>query len=135
MVRAYLVEDRVAGFGHQAVNALHPESTMPGPRLYHGPELAGFQALRRQLESTWVTLLSERVGLARERLPLLWDCDFLFGEPAEGGAAGATGATAAERFVLCEINVSSVSPFPPSAVGPLVAAVRRRLGLPAGRAS
>ena len=25
MVRAYLVEDRVAGFGHQAVNALHPD--------------------------------------------------------------------------------------------------------------
>lgn len=24
MVRAYLVEDRVAGFGHQAVNALFP---------------------------------------------------------------------------------------------------------------
>jgi hypothetical protein len=24
MVRAYLVQDRVAGFGHQAINALHP---------------------------------------------------------------------------------------------------------------
>ena len=41
MVRAYLVEDRVTGFGHQAVNALHsalPEQSapQPGPRLYHG---------------------------------------------------------------------------------------------------
>jgi hypothetical protein len=33
----------------------------------------------------------------------------------------------AERYVLCEINVSSVSPFPPSAVEPLVAAVKARL--------
>lgn len=118
MVRAYLVEDRVAGFGHQAINALHPDAPTPGPRLYHGPELAAFQALRRQLESSWVRLLRERVGLARERLPLLWDCDFMLGEPAADGA---------ERFVLCEINVSSVSPFPPSAIAPLVQAVAARL--------
>ena len=121
MVRAYLVEDRVAGFGHQAVNALHPDSPMPGPRLYHGPALAGFQSLRQQLESSWVTLLCERVGLAREQLPLLWDCDFLLAEPTAEGA---------QRFVLCEINVSSVSPFPPSAIAPLVEAVRHRAGLP-----
>lgn len=119
MVRAYLVEDRVAGFGHQAINALHPDSPMPGPRLYHGPDLSEFQTLRRQLESSWVRLLCERVGLARDRLPLLWDCDFMLGEPPVGGA---------ERFVLCEINVSSVSPFPPSAIVPLVEAVRRRVG-------
>ncbi len=124
MVRAYLVEDRVAGFGHQAVNALHPDAPMPGPRLYHGPELAGFQSLRQQLESSWVSLLCERVGLPRERLPLLWDCDFMLGEPAADGT---------ERFVLCEINVSSVSPFPPSAIAPLIEAVRRRIGSPSER--
>jgi hypothetical protein len=122
MVRAYLVEDRVAGFGHQAVNALHPDAPTPGPRLYHDAELPAFQTLRRQLESNWVTLLRERVGLARDRLPLLWDCDFMLGEPAADGA---------ERFVLCEINVSSVSPFPPSAITPLVEAVRRRVGMQA----
>ena len=121
MVRAYLVEDRVTGFGLQAVNALHPEGPVPGPRLYHGPELPGFQTLRRQLESSWVRLLCDRVGLVRERLPLLWDCDFLLGDDAADGA---------QRFVLCEINVSSVSPFPPSAIAPLVEAVRRRVGLP-----
>ena len=121
MVRAYLVEDRVAGFGTQAVNALHPEAPVPGPRLYHGPELPEFQVLRQQLESGWVTRLCECVGLARERLPLLWDCDFMLGAPAADGA---------QRFVLCEINVSSVSPFPPSAVAPLVAAALRRLGGP-----
>jgi hypothetical protein len=119
MVRAYLVEDRVAGFGHQAINALHPHAPIPGPRLYHGPDMAEFQMLRRQLESKWVRLLCERVGVARDRLPLLWDCDFMLGEPAADGA---------EQFVLCEINVSSVSPFPPSAISPLVDAVRRRVG-------
>lgn len=118
MVRAYLVEDRVAGFGMQAVNALHPDAPLPGPRLYHGPDLPEAQPLRRQLESTWITLLRERVGLTREQLPLLWDCDFLLGEPEPDGTP---------RYVLCEINVSSVSPFPPSSIGPLVAAVRRRV--------
>ncbi len=120
MVRAYLVEDRVAGFGLQAVNALHPDAPLPGPRLYHGPDLPQCQALRHQLESRWIGLLCECVGLARQQLPLLWDCDFMLGAQTAG---------AEQRFVLCEINVSSVSPFPPSAISPLVGALRRRLGL------
>lgn len=115
MVRAYLVGDRVAGFGQQAVNALHPDEPLPGPRLYHGPEFPDFQGLRHRLESGWVEMLRERVGMAREHLPLLWDCDFMLG--------GAT-ASEPERFVLCEINVSSVSPFPPSCISPIVQAVQ-----------
>lgn len=118
MLRAYLVEDRVTGFGIQAVNALHPDAALPGPRLYHGPELPQLQALKQQLEVNWITLLRERVGLPRGQLPLLWDCDFMFGEPA---------AAERERFVLCEVNVSSVSPFPPSSIEPLVAATKARL--------
>lgn len=118
MVRAYLVEDQVTGFGLQAVNALHPEAPVPGPRLYHGPDLPGFQALKQQLESHWITLLRERVGLAPDRLPLLWDCDFMLGDTMANGT---------QRFVLCEINVSSVAPFPPSSIAPLVEAVRRRM--------
>ena len=116
MVRAYLVGDRVAGFGHQAVNALHPDVPQPGPRLYHDPDMPAFQWLRQQLESTWVEQLRECVGLHREHVPLLWDCDFMLGE---------TGPADLERYVLCEINVSSVSPFPPSAIPPLVAALKK----------
>jgi hypothetical protein len=67
--------------------------------------------------------LRQRVGVPRERLPLLWDIDFMFGERAPG---------APERYVLCEVNVSSVSPFPPSSIEPLVAATKARL---AGRAA
>lgn len=124
MTRAYLVEDRVEGFGHQSVNALYPgvpggPAPVPGARLYHAADLPQFQDLKQRLEAEWIELLRARVGLAREQLPLLWDCDFMFGERTTVGA---------ERYVLCEINVSSVSPFPPSAVTPLVSAVQRRLG-------
>lgn len=123
MVRAYLVEDRVAGFGHQAVNALYPgrpgePAPTPGPRIYHPTELPQFQPLRRLLEEHWVEQLRNCVGLAHEQLPMLWDCDFMFGEST---------ADQPERFMLCEINVSSVSPFPPSAIAPLVSAVKARL--------
>jgi hypothetical protein len=117
MVRAYMVEDRVAGFGLQAVNALHPQAPQPGPRRYHGPDLEQCARLKGLLESQWIEQLRERVGLAHDKLPLLWDCDFMLGDPDVDGDA----------YVLCEINVSSVSPFPPSAIPFLVAAVRRRL--------
>jgi hypothetical protein len=109
MVRAYLVRDRVAGFGVQALIALNPDSPQTGPRLYHGPDLPQAQPLKTQLESEWVEMLLSSVGLPRRKLPLLWDCDFMH---REGGG-----------YVLCEINVSSVSPFPPSAIPAIVAAV------------
>ncbi|MBM4268345.1 MAG: Cj0069 family protein [Deltaproteobacteria bacterium] len=123
MVRAYLVGDRVAGFGHQAVNALYPASPgqpapPPGPRFYHGPELERFQSLRRRLEEEWIGRLASRVGLRAEELPLLWDMDFFHAVPTEEDA---------DPFALCEINVSSVAPFPPSAIDPLVEETRKRL--------
>jgi len=123
MVRAYLVADRVEGFGQQSVNALYPARPgepppQPGPRLYYPADLPKFQYLKQRLETEWVELLRSRVGLAHEQLPLLWDCDFMLGERPDG---------AQERYVLCEINVSSVSPFPPSAIAPLVSAAQRRL--------
>jgi hypothetical protein len=120
MVRAYLVRDRVAGFGHQAVNALYPAlageaAPAPGPRLYSGPEDPRFQELRQRLETEWVRLLREHAGVSERELPVLWDADFMLGE--RRGPE--------ERYVLCEINVSSVSPFPPSATAAIVDAVRR----------
>lgn len=124
MLRAYLVGDRVAGFGVQAVNALLPAPPgeappPPGQRLYHGPDLPDGQHLRQRLEGGWIEQLLQAVGLPRRHLPLLWDCDFLQGEPTAGEP---------QRWVLCEINVSSVSPFPESAIGPLLSAVHTRLG-------
>ena len=123
MTRAYLVGEHVAGFGHQAVNALFPappgaDAPAPGPRLYSGADDPRFQDLRRQLEGGWVRELCECVGLPTSALPLLWDADFLLGERA---------ASEPERYVLCEINVSSVSPFPPEAMARLVAMTHERL--------
>ena len=123
MARAYLVADRVAGFGHQAVNALYPAAPgevapQPGPRLYHAADAEQFQTLRRLLETSWIELLRGRLGLSLAELPMLWDCDFMLGAPTPDQT---------DSFVLCEINVSSVSPFPPSAIQPLVEATKARL--------
>jgi len=123
MTRAYLVGDRVAGFGHQAVIALNPgvagsEVPLPGPRLYSGPDDPCFHDLRRHLEEEWIDMLCERLEMRRDALPLLWDADFLLGQGS---------ADTAEQYVLCEINVSSVSPFPESAIQPLVEATYKAL--------
>jgi hypothetical protein len=121
MVRAYLVGDRVAGFGHQAVNALVPAAPgelapEPGPRLYSGPDDARFQRLRALLEGEWVDLLLRRLDIAKNRLPILWDADFMLGEHESDQAQ--------ETYVLCEINVSSVAPYPDAANAAIVAAMR-----------
>jgi len=127
-IRAYLVGGLVVGFGLQAINGLHPAPpdappgtvVDPGPRLYHPPSLPEGQRLKRLLESEWIPAAQRLLGIAPERLPILWDCDFLYGpRDAEG----------ADTYVLCEINVSSVAPYPPSAVPVIVEAVSRRLGL------
>lgn len=120
MVRAYLVGDHVAGFGHQAVNALYPATAggpvpQPGPRLYSGADDVRFQHLRRRLEEEWIALLTERLAIARDRLPILWDADFILGEVED---------PTRECHVLCEINVSSVAPYPESANHAIVEAVR-----------
>lgn len=126
MIRCYLVGDRVEGFGHQAVNALCPP--LPGspagefpattPRQYHPPTLAPFQRLKSMLETKWVPELQRIFGLHDADLPLLWDCDFLLGPRDARGD---------DTYVLCEINVSSVSPFPESALRPLARAAREAI--------
>ncbi len=115
MIRCYLVHDKVAGFGHQAINALYPpppgvpatEAPQPGPRLYHPPTKPEFQALKEKLEQEWVPALQELLAIETESFPILWDCDFLLGPKEENNR---------DSYVLCEINVSSVAPYPESAV-------------------
>ena len=134
MVRCYLVRDRVAGFGLQAINALHPapagsapdEAPLPSTRTYHPPDLPHLQGLKRKLETDWVPELQRCCAVPGDRLPLLWDCDFLPGEASGSGE---------ERFVLCEINVSSVAPYPDSAIAPLVEETVRALSARQSRAS
>jgi hypothetical protein len=77
-----------------------------------------FQLLKRQLEEEWVPALRRSLGIDTMQLPVLWDCDFLLGAKTEAGH---------DTYVLCEINVSSVSPFPDSAVEPLARATLARV--------
>lgn len=127
MVRCYLVRDRVQGFGVQAIVALHPappgappeQAPQPTQRHYHPPTLPLGQALKRRLEQEWLPELQRKLDIAPDSLPLLWDCDFLFGPKNDAGE---------DSYVLCEINVSSVSPFPESAVEPLARAVVEEAG-------
>ena len=51
-------------------------------------------------------------------LPALWDADFLYGPKDPSGD---------DSYVLCEINVSSVLPFPPEAPEKLAQATRTAL--------
>lgn len=126
MIRCYLVHDRVAGFGHQEVNALvpAPPGAMPeeapehGPRLYHPPSKPEFQAVKRKLEDGWVTGARQLLDIERESLPILWDCDFLLGPKDARGE---------DTYVLCEVNVSSVAPYPESAIPYIVEATLARI--------
>ena len=56
--------------------------------------------------------LCSMVGVEKSQFPILWDADFMYGEKDANGA---------DTYVLCEINVSSVYPFPDDALGPLAA--------------
>jgi hypothetical protein len=126
MIRCYLVHDNVVGFGHQAINALFPglpgapltEAPPPGPRLYHPPSMPEFQSLKATLEQEWVPAAQRVLKIKTEDLPILWDCDFLLGPKRTDGE---------DSYVLCEINVSSVAPYPESAVPYVIDATLARL--------
>jgi hypothetical protein len=130
MVRCYLVRDHVVGFGEQLVNALYPqppgalpeEAPQPGPRLYYPASRPDLQDLKRRVETEWLPELCLSESMSVENLPFIWDADFLRGPDfAEGDP----------DYVLCEINVSSVFPFPDAALQPLAQAVLHRLRPPA----
>ena len=122
LIRCYLVGGRVVGFCRQ-----YPDRAAPDPRRVFGLPSAKtmfpadettFAALRARLESQWVPELQALVGVDALRLPFLWDVDLLYGPPDDTGA---------DTFVLCEINVSSILPFPDAAPRALAEAVRDRL--------
>jgi len=135
MIRCYLVGQRIQGFGHQAIVSLHPPppgasadaAPKPGPRLYSGPDDPRFQRLRGLMEETWLPEMMRIVGVDASALPILWDADFLLGPRTAEGE---------DTYVLCEINVSSIYPFPESALVPLametVERLQRRIGQTGG---
>ena len=114
MIRCYMSTDKVVGFGHQLVKALVPpppegpdsEAGRPGPRIMHPASAAQFQALRTKMESEWTPQMMQLLDIDPESLPIIWDADFLYGPRAASGE---------DTYVLCEINISSVFPFPEQA--------------------
>jgi len=126
MIRCYVSIDRVVGFGHQLIKALleppveGPDSpaAQPGPRIMHSATAPQFQQLRSLVESQWIPQMIETLHMRRDELPVIWDADFLL---------GARTRTGADTYVLCEINISSVLPFPDEAVPMILESVAGRL--------
>lgn len=120
MVRCYVCGHHVVGFGHQLITALMTspaEDAGPppqsGPRIMFEPDAIPFRALREALEQRWIPEMQRLLSIADHELPLLWDADFLFRSSVDDDK---------NQYVLCEINASSVAPFPESAVAPVAAA-------------
>lgn len=126
MIRCYMGTDRVVGFGQQLIKALLPPppaganspEAQPGPRIMHPAIAPAFQALRQKMETEWTPQMMQLLGIEQERLPIIWDADFLFGPRTTGGE---------DSYVLCEINVSSVMPVPDQAPAEIARLSKERL--------
>ena len=126
IVRCYQVRDRLAGFGEQLINALYPaapgavpaDAPQPGPRLYYPPTRSDFQKLKNRLEREWLPEMCRVLSIDPKELPVIWDADFMYGSKDAAGE---------DTYVLCEINISSVYPFPDEALMPLAQETLRRL--------
>lgn len=111
MIRCYLSGDAVVGFGEQfprlPLGAAVPALGMASAKTMHPATEPRFVRLRRAMEEDWLPGMLGLLGLAPKDLPAVWDADFLLGLRDAAGA---------DTYVLCEINVSSVLPFPDMAV-------------------
>jgi hypothetical protein len=114
MIRCYMGADKVVGFGHQFIKALiapppegpDSDAAQPGPRIMHPAAAPAFQALREKMEAEWTPRMMQHLNIDAGSLPIIWDADFLYGPRDAAGQ---------DSYVLCEINVSSVFPFPEQA--------------------
>lgn len=109
VVRCYMAGDRCAGFGHHKVKALVDSPAArseAGPRRYTSNADPRFQRLRRLMEDEWTPQLTTLLDIARGDLPMIWDADFMLGPVQRDGS---------DSYVLGEINVSSVHPYPDEA--------------------
>jgi len=120
MVRCYLTGTKVSGFGYQEVNALYPGKT-PGKRFYFSEDCGLFRDLREIMENKWVPQLQQITGTKNEMMPLIWDADFFINS--------INTEKTQEKYTLCEINVSCVSPFPESAIPHMVEEVRKKIDI------
>lgn len=121
VVRCYMAGDRCAGFGHHKVKALVDAPAVrseAGPRLYTSNADPRFQRLRRLMEDEWTPQLISLLDIARGDLPMIWDADFMLGLAQADGK---------DSYMLGEINVSSVHPYPDEAPSEIARRVADRL--------
>ena len=123
MVRCYLSGTKVSGFGYQEINALYPIMNgvykKPSQRFYYSENCALFSDLKNIMESRWVPQLQEIAGIKPEMLPVIWDADFFINKINTDKTS--------EKYSLCEINASCVSPFPESSIPHIVNEVIDRI--------
>ena len=126
MVRCYLSGIKVAGFGYQEINLFYelnnnPAQTYFGPsKRYYFTENCGlFADLKEVMENKWVPELQKILSIDANMMPVIWDADFFINE--------VNAKNIMSKYSLCEINVSCVSPFPPSAIKYIVEEVRSRI--------
>jgi hypothetical protein len=138
IVRCYLVGAEVVGFARQYPDGARPlgplrvdaasgpsaEAVMglPSSKTMYPPDEPAFSELRQRLETEWVPAMTGLLGLVPDDLPTLWDIDLLLADPDHGSPR-----QLGRRFVLCEVNASSVIPFPPGAPTRITAHVSRAL--------
>ncbi|HEV8508447.1 MAG TPA: Cj0069 family protein [Chitinophagaceae bacterium] len=120
MVRCYLTGAKVTGFGYQEVNALYPKKS-PSQRYYFSEDCGLFRDLKNIMENKWVPQLQQITRIESEGLPVIWDADFFINSVNTNDTG--------KKYSLCEINTSSVSPFPESSIPHIVEEVRTRLRL------
>ncbi|HLZ82662.1 MAG TPA: Cj0069 family protein [Caulobacteraceae bacterium] len=123
LVRCYMCQDKVAGFSEQFPRSKGPGEPAGAPfgmasdKTMHEETAPRFQGLRRKMETEWTPGLQRLLDIETAALPVLWDADFFYGPKTPDGE---------DSFVLCEINVSCVIPFPPTAAPRVAAAARDR---------
>jgi hypothetical protein len=126
MVRCYFSQRELVGFARQWPKGLRDFATeaeaaaRSRPSVMLPPDTGEYAALATLATEQLVPALQARLDIGTDQLPVIWDADFLFGEPAKGE----------DRYVLCEVNVSAVLPFPLVASETIAATMTRMLGRP-----
>jgi hypothetical protein len=126
MIRAYFVHDEVVGFCHQRPTGLlspdqagdRSDHNPPAVHVMEDPDTGVYQPLRKALEAEWIPQMTRLLDLDPPALPVIWDADFLYGPTTDTGA---------DSYVLCEINVSAVWPYPQQAATTIAAAALARV--------
>jgi hypothetical protein len=70
------------------------------------------------MEGEWTPQMMQLLDIDVSSLPVIWDADFLYAPRTQSGE---------DTYVLCEINVSSVYPFPEQAPAEIARLTRERV--------